>query len=42
MAAGSFANGLVAFSYIQEVSEPASWLLVFLLMVLFHFLAVSM
>jgi len=42
MAAGPLADGLVAFSCSQEVSEPVSWLQVLLLMVLWHFPDLSM
>jgi len=36
MVAGPLANGLVAFTCSQGVSEPVSWLQVLLLMVLWH------
>jgi hypothetical protein len=41
MAAGSLADGLVAFACSQDVSEPVSWLRVLLLMVLWHLPALS-
>jgi len=42
MAADALADGLVAFSCSQYVSEPISWLQMLLLMVWWHFPALSM
>jgi len=41
MVACPLADGLVAFSCSQGVSEPVSWVQVLLLMVLWHFSALS-
>jgi len=41
MAAGPLADGLVAFACSQFASQPVSQLQVFLLMVLWHFPALS-
>jgi len=42
MAAAPLADGLVTFACFQYVSFPVSWLQVLLLMVLWHFPALSM
>jgi len=42
MFSGPLADGLVAFTCSQYVSEPVSWLQVLLLMILWHFPALSM
>jgi len=42
MAAGPLVDGLVAFACSQYVSGPVSWQQVLLLMVLWHFPALSM
>jgi len=41
MAAGPLADGLVACACCQEVNEPVSWLQVLLLIILWHFPALS-